>query len=135
MKKVLVYCRVSTKGQIRGSSLSRQRDICRDYAIKKGYEIVGAVFDVCSGTTMDRPGVNYIREVANLGVFDVIVVEATDRWTRTTNVDDYGLSFSDVPIEYASEAERKFENELRQIVALTVQSQSLPPVQIGDSDA
>src|SRR5581483_3971233 len=39
-KRAVIYCRVSTKEQVEeGNSLKTQEKICKDYAIKFGYEI------------------------------------------------------------------------------------------------
>lgn len=41
LKKAVIYCRVSTKEQVdEGNSLNTQEKLCRDYALKNGYEIV-----------------------------------------------------------------------------------------------
>lgn len=40
-KKVVIYCRVSTKEQVEeGGSLASQEKNCREYALQNGYEIV-----------------------------------------------------------------------------------------------
>jgi site-specific DNA recombinase len=40
-KLAVIYCRVSTKEQVdEGGSLATQEKICRDYALKNGYEVV-----------------------------------------------------------------------------------------------
>ncbi len=57
-KKALIYCRVSSKKQTKGSGLDSQEHRCRQYAASKGYE-VEAVFpdDVTgAGDFMKRPG-------------------------------------------------------------------------------
>jgi len=39
-KRAVIYCRVSTKEQVEeGNSLATQEKICKEYALKNGYEV------------------------------------------------------------------------------------------------
>lgn len=55
-KKAVIYCRVSTKEQVEeGNSLATQERICRDYALKSGYDIAEVFLEQGeSAKTADR---------------------------------------------------------------------------------
>ena len=62
---VILYARVSTDEQARsGYSLSQQLEALREYAAREGYEILEEVTDPGqSGATLDRPGLDRVRNV------------------------------------------------------------------------
>ena len=91
VKKAVLYCRVSTKEQVdEGGSLSTQERICRDYAIKNGFEISQIFIEQGeSAKNADRTELkrllSYCADKKN-GVGFVIAYKI-DRIAR--NIDDY----------------------------------------------
>lgn len=81
-KRAVLYTRVSTEDQAEeGYSLPEQiRDLTR-YAQAQGYTVLGDPIedDGYSGRTMNRPGLARVRELAEEGAFDVLVVA---KWNR-----------------------------------------------------
>jgi site-specific DNA recombinase len=82
VKRAIVYARVSTREQGKGYSLETQVNECRAYAERKGFEVVQTIEDKKSGTLLRRNGLDRIRDLAEAGAFDVLVVHAVDRLTR-----------------------------------------------------
>lgn len=54
--KAVLYARVSTQKQMESGNLARQIERFTDYAMQKGYEIVGIHKDVASGLNENRKG-------------------------------------------------------------------------------
>ncbi len=53
----VIYCRVSsTKQTTEGAGLSSQETRCREFAARKGYQVVGVFTDGVSGSLTKRPG-------------------------------------------------------------------------------
>jgi len=87
MKKSLIYCRVSTEEQAeRGYSLDAQENLCRDFAQKNGYQIVGVFRDEGkSGTTLDRPALkDALSKCQQDKSINALIVQETDRLARNT---------------------------------------------------
>ena len=93
MKKRLAaaYCRVSTKPQLKGDGLRRQRDVCQEWCNENDY-ILGAIFQEC-GTDFRQhyPSALSVRELAvefcnRSGA--VLVFEAFDRFSRANRFPD-----------------------------------------------
>ncbi|MGE4055307.1 MAG: recombinase family protein [Vicinamibacterales bacterium] len=62
--RAIVYCRVSTDAQERdGTSLDTQERACLDFARKQGWRVVEAIRDAASGFSLDRPGIERVREL------------------------------------------------------------------------
>jgi site-specific DNA recombinase len=80
MKKVAIYCRVSTTRQEKEETIETQlaklREAYRNEKIVKEYK------DVCSGAYLQRPGLNQLKEDAKKGMFDIIAVYSLDRLSR-----------------------------------------------------
>lgn len=83
MRRIAIYCRVSTDGQEDNTSLETQESACRDYARQHGYSIIAVERDVFSGYALyERPGLSAIRELARQGTIDGILTYALDRLSR-----------------------------------------------------
>jgi site-specific DNA recombinase len=81
--RAVVYSRVSTDGQERdGTSLDTQERACVEHAQAAGYEVVRTIRDVCSGATLDRPGVGELRRMLGAGEADAVVAYAVGRLSR-----------------------------------------------------
>jgi DNA invertase Pin-like site-specific DNA recombinase len=79
MKRVAIYCRVSTADQ----SVATQLCDLRPLAKARGYEIVAEYSDMITGTKARRPGLDKLMSVARRGRFDVVLVWAFDRMARS----------------------------------------------------
>ncbi len=79
-----IYVRVSTDDQARyGYSLAEQKEACRLRAASLGASTVVEYADEgISGTILDRPGLNSLRETVKNGQIDVIIVRDPDRLSR-----------------------------------------------------
>jgi site-specific DNA recombinase len=65
--KAVVYCRVSTKEQVKNLSLSTQLKACRDYCEREGYEVAREFTDAGeSAKTTDRPEFQKLLEFCRL---------------------------------------------------------------------
>jgi site-specific DNA recombinase len=96
-KRVAIYCRVSTKEQAKsGFSLEQQEHFLRNYAKKNGFYVVKAYIEKgITGTDINRPALNELREDAKYNVFDAVLFLDSSRFSRN-------LKYSHV-IEYELE--------------------------------
>ena len=83
-KRAATYVRVSTEDQAKhGYSLDSQVEACRKYAEEKGWMVVAEISDDgISGTRLDRPGLDRIRDMAQGQEIDAVIVYALDRLSR-----------------------------------------------------
>ena len=79
LKRAVLYARVSTDEQAKsGFSLAQQMEALRAYAGQEGYEVLEEVTDPGqSGASLERPGMDRVRDLVATG--DVLVVLAQDR--------------------------------------------------------
>lgn len=90
-KKAVIYCRVSSKEQVdEGNSLVSQERLCREYALKEGYEIVETFIEKGeSAKTADRK--EWLRLTAfcedKRNRIDAVIAYKIDRVSR--NMADY----------------------------------------------
>eukprot|EP01038_Epipyxis_sp_PR26KG_P019357 gene19357-27419_t len=80
MKKAVIYARYSTDLQ-NERSVSDQFDVCRAYANREGFQVVGTYEDraISGASIIGRPGLLALLSKANSGGFDALIVEAIDR--------------------------------------------------------
>jgi site-specific DNA recombinase len=82
-QKALIYCRVSPDLQGKsGFSLKQQLQALRDYCGDNDIEIVGKFEDRSSGASLDRPGLDTLRDVVAGGDIDLILAQDRDRLSR-----------------------------------------------------
>ena len=83
-KTAILYARVSTPGQAeRGYSLRQQMEALNDYAARQGFNVVESITDDgYSGTTLDRPGLDRVRDLVEAGSIDAVLAQDADRITR-----------------------------------------------------
>src|SRR5215216_119757 len=83
-KRIILYARVSTDEQARsGYSLSQQLEALRAYAAREGYEILEGVTDPGkSGATLDRPGLDRVRNLVASGGVSAVLAQDRDRFAR-----------------------------------------------------
>src|SRR3954469_10438853 len=85
LKQAILYTRVSTDEQAKsGYSLPEQLRVLREHAIREGHEVVAEVEDDgYSGTTIDRPGLRSIMELAVEGTVDIVLARWRHRYFRS----------------------------------------------------
>src|SRR5829696_6453664 len=83
-KRAILYARVSTDEQARsGYSLAQQMEALREYAAREGYEILEEVMDPGqSGASLERPGIDRVRDLVAGGDISVVLAQDRDRFSR-----------------------------------------------------
>src|ERR687890_606894 len=83
-KRAILYARVSTDEQARsGYSLAQQIEALREYATREGYEILEEVKDAGrSGASLERPGMDRVRDLVVAGGVSVVLAQDRDRFAR-----------------------------------------------------
>ena len=83
-KRTILYARVSTDEQARsGYSLAQQLEALREYAAREGYEVLEEVSDPGqSGASLERPGMDHVRDLVAGGGVSVVLAQDRDRFTR-----------------------------------------------------
>src|SRR5688572_13233356 len=83
-KRAILYARVSTDEQARsGYSLSQQVKALREYAARENYEILDEVTDPGqSSVTLERPGMDRVRDLVAAGGVSVVLAQDVDRISR-----------------------------------------------------
>jgi site-specific DNA recombinase len=83
-KRVVLYARVSTDEQARsGYSLAQQLEALRAYAAREGYEVLEEVADPGqSGASLERPGMDRVRDLVARGGVSVVLAQDRDRFAR-----------------------------------------------------
>jgi site-specific DNA recombinase len=93
--RALVYSRVSTDAQERdGTSLDTQERACVEYAQAKNWTVVECITDTASGSNLERPGIERVRQLLRQGTVEVVVCYAVDRLSRNQN--HIGVLFDEV---------------------------------------
>jgi site-specific DNA recombinase len=78
----IIYARVSTDEQTKGYSIQTQIESCRKYASERGYCVLAEFTDDYTGDSMDRPGLNSLREYILINTVSLIIVYCVDRMAR-----------------------------------------------------
>jgi DNA invertase Pin-like site-specific DNA recombinase len=79
----LAYLRVSSRGQVDGDGLPRQREAIRRYADAHGLDLIGEYADEgVSGAEPDRPALSDMLARVQEDGIGVVLVERADRWAR-----------------------------------------------------
>jgi Resolvase, N terminal domain len=80
----ILYARVSTDEQARsGYSLAQQLEALREYAAREGYEVLEEVVDPGqSGASLERPGMDRVRDLVAGGGVSVVLAQDRDRFSR-----------------------------------------------------
>ena len=80
IKRVAIYCRVSTDDQ----DCERQEHDLKAFAARAGFKVTGLYKDVASGAKNDRKARQQVMELARGRHFDAILVTELTRWGRST---------------------------------------------------
>ncbi len=83
-KRAILYARVSTEEQARsGYSLAQQLEALRDYCAREGLEVMEEVTDPGqSGISLERPGMDHVRDLVAAGGVSVVLAQDRDRFAR-----------------------------------------------------
>jgi site-specific DNA recombinase len=83
-KRAVLYARVSTDEQARsGYSLAQQLEALREYVAREGYEVLEEVQDPGqSGASLERPGMDHVRDLVAAGGVSVVLAQDRDRFAR-----------------------------------------------------
>jgi site-specific DNA recombinase len=83
-KRAILYARVSTDAQAKsGFSLAQQLEALREYAVREGYEVLEEVADPGqSGASLERPGMDHVRDLVAVGGVSVVLAQDRDRFSR-----------------------------------------------------
>jgi site-specific DNA recombinase len=83
-KRTILYARVSTEEQAKkGYSLAQQLEALRAYALREGYEVLEEVTDPGqSGASLERPGMDRVRDLVAAGGISVVLAQDRDRFAR-----------------------------------------------------
>lgn len=85
MKKIIAaeYCRYSSSAQDDGYSIEAQQKAIANFAAVNGYDIQYSYIDKAkTGTNANRPEFQRMIDDASKGLFDVIIIHKTDRFSR-----------------------------------------------------
>jgi hypothetical protein len=78
--RAAIYLRVSTEGQVDGTSIDTQRAHCQALARRHGFALAGEYVDAgVSGAASSRPGLDELVAAASGGEVDVMVVAKLDQ--------------------------------------------------------
>ena len=106
MKKVAIYCRVSTLSQAEdGYSIGEQQDKLNKYCEIMGWEVSEVYTDAgFSGSTIERPAMKKLLRDAENHTFNTILVYKLDRLSRSTSDNLYLIKevFKKNDIEFVS---------------------------------
>src|SRR5829696_6986042 len=83
-KRAILFARVSTDEQARsGYSLAQQLEALREHAAREGYEVIEEVSDPGqSGASLERPGMDRVRDLVAAGGVSVVLAQDRDRFAR-----------------------------------------------------
>lgn len=81
--RALIYARVSTEDQLEKYGLPAQIRACREFVASHGLVVVEEISDDgITGTILERPGLNRVRQLVREGAADVVVTLDPDRLSR-----------------------------------------------------
>jgi len=81
-KRAVLYARVSTDEQGKGFSLPTQLEACREYAEEHGFTVAGKFADEFTGTSLDRPGLDQLRDLIANDTIEAVIIYDLDRLSR-----------------------------------------------------
>lgn len=88
-----LYCRVSSRAQEDNYSLDSQLAGNQQYAQRLGFDVPFDPFvDVLTGTTLERPALDRIIELARAGKINAVVAYVQDRFARADALDVWNLT-------------------------------------------
>ncbi len=108
-KRAVLYARVSgdDRAKTGGENLQDQLRVCREYAERKGYQVIAELAEDdrgISGATADPPQLSKALDMARARVFDILIVREVDRLARDIGKQyrvEGDLKRDGVKVEYA----------------------------------
>jgi len=82
--QAVIYCRVSSKKQIKGTGLERQETTCRAFAKGHGYDVATVYREAWTGSEIKRPILTDMLAALLSNDIRVIIIECMDRLARDT---------------------------------------------------
>ena len=83
MKKVALYVRVSSEKQEKEKTIESQLEVLRGICKEKGLDIIKEYSDNgYSGSLLERPALDELRDDAKNGLFDTLYIYSPDRLSR-----------------------------------------------------
>ena len=124
-KRAIASTRVSTDEQAKGYGLQTQLDAIRQYAASRGYDLTAEFPDDYSGASMDRPGLNRLREHVARSPIDRVIVYDIDRLARKSvyqmlieeELGRWGVLVEYVTGQYAENDEGRLQKQIRASIA------------------
>jgi len=123
MKRVYCLYRVSSKAQVEGDDIPMQKQACREFAERQGWEIVSEFSEKgVSGfkvSAKDRDAIQDIQKAAVEKQFDILLVFMFDRLGRKDDETPFVVEwFVDNGIEVwsATEGQQKFDNHVDKLM-------------------
>ncbi len=121
IEKKRVYClyRVSTLGQVEKDDIPMQRQCCREFALKQGWDILCEKSEKgVSGfkvSAKDRSAIQEIQQDALLGKFDILLVFMFDRLGRKDDETPFVVEWfvnNGIEVWSVKEGQQKFESHV-----------------------
>lgn len=128
-KRAVLYARTSYDDRdTDGRNLAGQLEMARQYALSKGYSIVGEIAEDdrgASGAAFELEGLNRAREMATNGEFDVLIPREIDRLSRNLakqliveeELRRAGVSIEYAMAEYPDTPEGRLQKHIRATIA------------------
>ena len=101
--RAAIYVRVSSDGQLDGTSPDTQEAGCRKHCADQGHAVVMVESEAASGGSLERPGLDRIRAAIARREVDVLVVFDLDRLSRSQN--HLGVLFWDIEETHGARVE------------------------------
>ncbi len=119
--RAAIYTRVSKEEQVEGHSLGAQRNVCLEFAQKRGWNVVNIYEDPgFSAKDVKRPAFQRMMLDAENNFFDVVLVHKLDRFSRSIadtlssfkRLDDHKVAFTSATenFDFSSAQGRLFFN-------------------------
>ena len=90
--KAWLYARLSNDDDPEMDSLANQMEICKEYALGKGYSIAGSSFDDnISGMKFNRCGLAMLTDAVETGQVDAMIIKDLSRLGRHKIQTAYGF--------------------------------------------
>ncbi len=125
-KRAIIYVRVSTDEQTRGYSLKTQIEGCEGYAAELGYSVVATFQEDYTGTVLDRPTLNEMRQfIGEDGGINAMIVYDLDRMARKSvhqmileeELNRLGITVEYVIGRYEDSDEGRLQKQIRASIA------------------
>lgn len=129
MKRAVLYARVSREGwQTRRRKLMSQLQICRQFAVDRGWRIVAELAEDderTPGSDTNLPQLRIMMELAAAREFDVLVVSEMDRLSRKLakqilieeELGRFGIDIRYVLVDYPETPDGQLAKYIRAVIA------------------